>query len=141
MTFTGTEVDLDRLAGCVFGLTAAPAERDLAEELVAEIGGRPNWVPEDRRTLYHAGLAHGANHLVTLVTEAMEMLSAAGGDNPADTLRPLLEAALDNALAQGDAALTGPTVRGDVQTVGATLDDLPAHRQEESRVGKERGRP
>ena len=30
---------------------------------------------EDRRTLYHAGLAHGANHLVTLVTQAMELLS------------------------------------------------------------------
>ena len=32
------------------------------------------WVPEEMRTLYHAGLAHGANHLVTLVTEAMEIL-------------------------------------------------------------------
>src|SRR3546814_17975658 len=57
----------------------------------------------------------------------MDMLSAAGGDNPADTLRPLLEAPLDNALAQGDAALTGPIVRGDVQTVGAHLDDLTAN--------------
>ena len=75
------------------------------------------WVPEEMRTLYHAGLAHGANHLVTLVTEAMEILSAAGADDPAGTLRPLLTAALDNALAHGDAALTGPIVRGDVGTV------------------------
>ena len=49
------------------------------------------WVPEDKRTLYHAGLAHGANHLVTLVTEAMEMLAAAGAEDPAGTLRPLLD--------------------------------------------------
>ena len=41
------------------------------------------WVPEEMRTLYHAGLAHGANHLVTLVTQAMEMLAAAGADDPA----------------------------------------------------------
>ena len=82
------------------------------------------WVPEDRRTLYHAGLAHGANHLVTLVSEALEMLAAAGADQPADTLRPLLQAALDNALAYGDAALTGPIVRGDVNTVRAHLADL-----------------
>ena len=82
------------------------------------------WVPEDKRTLYHAGLAHGANHLVTLVTEAMEMLAAAGGDDPAGTLRPLLQAALDNALNQGDAALTGPIVRGDVNTVRAHLADI-----------------
>jgi predicted short-subunit dehydrogenase-like oxidoreductase (DUF2520 family) len=73
------------------------------------------WVPEEMRTLYHAGLAHGANHLVTLVTEAMEMLAAAGADDPAGTLRPLLTAALDNALDDGDAALTGPIVRGDVE--------------------------
>jgi predicted short-subunit dehydrogenase-like oxidoreductase (DUF2520 family) len=127
MTFTGTEVDLDRLAGTIFGLTAGAAERELAEQLVADLGGRPTWVPEEMRTLYHAGLAHGANHLVTLVTEAMEILSASGVDDPAGTLRPLLTAALDNALEHGDAALTGPIVRGDVGTVRAHLADLQAN--------------
>ena len=34
---------------------------------------------------------------------------------PPRTLRPLLTAALDNALEHGDAALTGPIVRGDVE--------------------------
>jgi len=126
MTFTGTEVDLPRLAGCVFGVTAADADRELTESLVADLGGRAMWVPEDRRTLYHAGLAHGANHLVTLVAEAMEILSAAGAEDPAATLRPLLTAALDNALEDGDAALTGPIVRGDVETVRAHLADLEA---------------
>jgi predicted short-subunit dehydrogenase-like oxidoreductase (DUF2520 family) len=127
MTFTGTATDLERLHGCVFGLTAAPADRALAERLVADLGGRPMWVPEEMRTLYHAGLAHGANHLVTLVTEAMEILAAAGADDPAGTLRPLLTAALDNALAAGDAALTGPIVRGDAGTVAAHLADLAAN--------------
>ena len=127
MTFTGTAVDLDRLAGTVFGLTTGAAERGVAEALVADLGGRPNWVPEEMRTLYHAGLAHGANHLVTLVAEAMEILSASGVGDPAATLRPLLTAALDNALDQGDAALTGPIVRGDVGTVRAHLDDLRAN--------------
>jgi predicted short-subunit dehydrogenase-like oxidoreductase (DUF2520 family) len=124
MTFTGTELDLPRLEGCVFGVTADATDRALTEGLVADLGGRPMWVPEDRRTLYHAGLAHGANHLVTLVTAAMEILSAAGADDPAATLRPLLTAALDNALDHGDAALTGPIVRGDVETVRAHVADL-----------------
>jgi predicted short-subunit dehydrogenase-like oxidoreductase (DUF2520 family) len=127
MTFTGSAVDLPRLAGCVFGVTSAEADRELTEALVADLGGRPMWVPEDRRTLYHAGLAHGANHLVTLVTEAMEILSAAGAEDPAATLRPLLTAALDNALQHGDAALTGPIVRGDVETVRAHVTDLVAN--------------
>lgn len=141
LTFTGTDVDLPRLQGCVFGVTAPPAERAMAERLVADLGGRIMWVPEERRSLYHASLAHGANHLVTLVSQAMEMLAAAGvgdaesGVDPADTLRPLLEAALSNALAYGDAALTGPIVRGDIETVRAHLvelaratpQDLPAY--------------
>ena len=127
MTFTGTSVDLERLTGCVFGLTAAPAERAVAEALVADLGGSPMWVPEEMRTLYHAGLAHGANHLVTLVSEALEILAAAGADDPSGTLRPLLTAALDNALAQGDVALTGPIVRGDVNTVRAHLADIAAN--------------
>jgi predicted short-subunit dehydrogenase-like oxidoreductase (DUF2520 family) len=124
MTFTGTELDLDRLAGCVFGMTAGPEEREYAEGLVSDLGGIALWVPENKRTLYHAGLAHGANHLVTLVSQAMELLAASGAEDPAATLRPLLSAALDNALQSGDAALTGPIVRGDVLTVQAHLDDI-----------------
>jgi predicted short-subunit dehydrogenase-like oxidoreductase (DUF2520 family) len=124
MTFTGTAIDLPRLAGCVFGVTVGEAERALAERLVADLGGRPIWVPEDKRALYHAGLAHGANHLVTLVTQAMELLSASGADRPADTLRPLLQAALDNVLEQGDSALTGPIARGDVETVRDHLAEV-----------------
>ena len=127
MTFTGTVLDLPRLDGCVFGVTASDADRELAATLVADLGGRPIWVPEDKRSLYHAGLAHGANHLVTLVAQAMELLSAAGADHPEATLRPLLEAALDNALESGDAALTGPIVRGDVETVRAHLADVRAN--------------
>jgi predicted short-subunit dehydrogenase-like oxidoreductase (DUF2520 family) len=127
MTFTGTEVDLPRLRGCVYGVTAGPADRELAERLVADLGGVPMWVPEDKRTLYHAGLAHGANHLVTLVAQAMELLGAAGADDPAATLRPLLNAALDNALADGDAALTGPIVRGDVGTIRGHLAEIAAN--------------
>jgi len=120
MTFTGTDVDLDRT--CVFGLTAADTERALAEELVADLGGTPMWVDEANRALYHAALAHGANHLVTLVTQSMDILRMAGAADPAAVLRPLLSAALDNSLAYGDAALTGPVVRGDVTTIRAHVD-------------------
>ncbi len=127
MTFTGTELDLDRLSGCVFGMTAGDGERAYAESLVSDLGGIALWVPENKRTLYHAGLAHGANHLVTLVSQAMELLAASGAEDPAATLRPLLSAALDNALTSGDAALTGPILRGDVRTVQAHLDDIAEH--------------
>jgi len=122
MTFTGTEVDLDR--GCVFGVTALPADRDVAETLVAELGGTVMWVDEADRATYHASLAHGANHLTTIVTQAMDLLREIGAEDPAAVLRPLLSAALDNTLAYGDAALTGPVARGDVDTVRAHMANL-----------------
>lgn len=124
MTFTGTSVDLARLAGCSFGVTAPPALRPVVEALVMEMGGEPQWVEEDRRALYHAALANGANHLVTLVAESMDLLRRCGVEAPAHLLGPLLGAALDNALRSGDAALTGPVARGDAGTVAAHLAEL-----------------
>lgn len=124
MTFTGTTVDLGRLAGCVFGVTVDDDDREEAADLVRALSGTPMWVAEENRTLYHAGMAHGANHLVTLVAQSMDLLARAGADDPAAALRPLLTAALDNALAHGDAALTGPIVRGDVNTVRAHVAEI-----------------
>jgi predicted short-subunit dehydrogenase-like oxidoreductase (DUF2520 family) len=117
MTFTGTSLDLGRLAGCCFGVTAPEPLRPVAEALVLEMGGEPVWVEEEARPLYHAALAHGANHLVTLVAQTLDLLRAAGVDDPARLVGPLLRAALDNALLAGDAALTGPVARGDAGTV------------------------
>ena len=124
MTFTGTDLDLERLPGCVLGLTAGPLGRAVGEQLAADLGARVVHVAEEQRTRYHAALAHGANHLATLVVQSADLLRAAGSDDPAAVLRPLLQAALDNGLAYGDAALTGPVARGDVRTVAAHLDAL-----------------
>ncbi|WP_171166480.1 Rossmann-like and DUF2520 domain-containing protein [Streptomyces sp. I05A-00742] len=127
MTFTGTSVDVQRLAGCSFGVTAPEELRLAAEALVIEMGGEPEWIDEAARPLYHAALAIGANHLVTLLAQAMELLGTAGVGNPARMLGPLLGAALDNALRSGDAALTGPVARGDAGTVAAHIAELRTH--------------
>ncbi|HEX9230300.1 MAG TPA: DUF2520 domain-containing protein, partial [Jatrophihabitantaceae bacterium] len=71
MTFAGRPEDLDRLAGATFGVTAPDELRPVAEALVVEIGGEPVWVPELARPLYHAALTIGANHLTTLVNDAV----------------------------------------------------------------------
>ncbi len=124
MTFTGAPEDADRLLGCPFGVTSSPAYRPVAETLVLEIGGEPFFVAEADRTLYHAALVTGANHLVTLVAEAADLLRTAGVAEPGRILAPLLTAALDNGLRRGDRGLTGPVSRGDVGTVGRHLDTL-----------------
>ena len=126
MTFTGTSVDLDRLAGVCFGVTAPEVLRPVAETLVLEMGGDPVWVDESNRPLYHAALAQGANHLVTLVASSMDLLRKAGADDPQRMLGPLLSAALDNSLRYGDSALTGPVARGDAGTVRLHIAVLSA---------------
>ncbi|MFD9390239.1 Rossmann-like and DUF2520 domain-containing protein [Streptomyces sp. NPDC060000] len=127
MTFTGSPVDVQRLAGCSFGVTAPDELRLAAEALVIEMGGEPEWIAEENRPLYHAALALGANHLVTLVAQSMELLRAAGVEAPDRMLGPLLGAALDNALRSGDGALTGPVARGDAGTVAAHIAELREH--------------
>jgi predicted short-subunit dehydrogenase-like oxidoreductase (DUF2520 family) len=124
MTFSGAPEDADRLAGAPFGVTSRPEHRPVAETLVLEMGGEPFFVAEEDRRLYHAALVTGANHLVTLVAEAADLLRTAGIDEPARVLAPLLTAALDNGLRRGDRGLTGPVSRGDVGTVHDHLETL-----------------
>ncbi|GAB2527626.1 Rossmann-like and DUF2520 domain-containing protein [Nocardia heshunensis] len=142
MTFTGHDEDVARLANACFGVTAADdIGYAIAQSLVIEMGGEPVRVSEEHRTLYHAALAHGSNHLVTLIVDAVEALRAALSgpgllgqqtidDQPNGlaerVLAPLASAALDNALRRGPAALTGPVARGDVAAVAAHLDALEA---------------
>lgn len=124
LPFGGTRVDLHRLTGTAFGVTAPEPLRPVAEALVVEMGGEPVWLTEDQRPLWHAALAHGANHLTTLVASSADLLRAAGVEAPGAVLGPLLGAALDGALRAGDAALTGPVARGDAGTVRAHLQIL-----------------
>ncbi|MEO3785590.1 DUF2520 domain-containing protein [Actinocorallia sp. B10E7] len=126
MTFTGRTDDLERLTGISFGVTAPGRLRPVAEALVVEMGAEPVWIEEERRTTYHAALALGANHLITLVVESFGLLSAAGVAEPGRMLGPLLGAALDNALRLGGQGLTGPVARGDAGTVSDHLDALKA---------------
>ncbi|RXR26990.1 DUF2520 domain-containing protein [Oerskovia turbata] len=134
MTFSGTSLDLSRLEGTTFAVTGPAPVQPIGQALVVEIGGEPVVVEEEARGLYHAALAHGANHLVVLVAQAAQALEAAGIEQPGRVLAPLLSAALDGATRSADAAggagpgaiaaLTGPVSRGDVGTVAEHLEVL-----------------
>jgi predicted short-subunit dehydrogenase-like oxidoreductase (DUF2520 family) len=140
MTFTGADEDIARLTDACFGITAADEiGYAIAQSLVLEIGGEPFGVREDARTLYHAALAHGSNHIVTLIADALTALRAAlsgqellgqelVGDAPGGlaerVVGPLARAALENTLRRGQAALTGPVARGDAAALAAHLSAL-----------------
>ena len=119
MTFTGLSLDLTRLADCSFGVTAPTAVLPIAQALVVEMGAEPVVIDEADRKLYHAALAHASNHLVTIAAQSSELLQRIGVEQPARLLGPLMRASLENALASGEHALTGPVARGDTGTIEA----------------------
>lgn len=136
MTFTGTSLDLDRMVGATFAVTAPAAFLPIGQALVVEMGGEPVVLDDAARPLYHAALVHGANHVVTLVEQASSLLSAAGIDDPGRVLGPLVHASVEGALTEAPGAmstLTGPIVRGDARTVAAHLEAL-ASRPEAARA-------
>jgi predicted short-subunit dehydrogenase-like oxidoreductase (DUF2520 family) len=117
MTFTGMSLDLARLNDCSFGVTAEATVLPIAQALVVEMGGEPVVIAEQDRTLYHAALAHASNHLVTIAAQSAQLLAEAGVEQPDRVLSALMRASLENALASGESALTGPVARGDAGTV------------------------
>ncbi|MGC4252851.1 MAG: DUF2520 domain-containing protein [Sphingobium sp.] len=126
MTFTGDpESEVRRMAGAPFGVTGDSAEAiERAMAVVTLLGGKGFIIAEEKRSLYHGALSHAANHLVTLMAGAARALEAAGVDDPHDILGPLVRAAMENSLADGFAALSGPLLRGDRGTIGDHLDAL-----------------
>lgn len=113
-----------RLPGTSWAVTAATADLGWARVLVTDLGGSPVTVAERDRTLYHTGLAMGANGTSALVTLARELLLGAGVDEPGPFLAPLVVPAAEHAAEQGAAALTGPVRRGDAGTVARHLAEL-----------------
>ena len=122
LPLTGTSMDLDRLAGSVFGVTAPEGLRSVAEALVIELGAEPVWIPNEARNGYHAALTFAANYAMTLVNESVDLLADSGAEAPARILGPLVRASVETALERGDKGQTGPITRGDGSTVRSHLD-------------------
>lgn len=112
MTFTGTSVDVARLVGTPFAVTAAAPFLPIAQALVVEMGGEPSSSP--RRTAPSTTRASPTAPTSSPVSPCRRrrILAEAGIENPALYVRPLLEAALDRALTEGVAGISGPAAAG-----------------------------
>jgi predicted short-subunit dehydrogenase-like oxidoreductase (DUF2520 family) len=116
-----------QLAGTYFAVEADEALRPVLERLVTDLGGIPFTVPADGRALYHAAAVLAGNAPLALVARATALLESAGVDPTVagEALASLLEGAAQNARRLGArAALTGPVVRNDAETVERHLAAL-----------------
>jgi predicted short-subunit dehydrogenase-like oxidoreductase (DUF2520 family) len=98
----------------------------MGEQLARDIGMRPVVLDRQAKPRYHAAAAIASNYLVVLAAMAERLMVEAGVDAP--TARHGIATLMDGTLANvraGGAALTGPIIRGDVETVRAHLAVLP----------------
>lgn len=110
-----------RLVG-VFAAVEGPRDVD---DFAHALGLQPFRVDPARRAQYHAAATIASNHLVALLAHMQRVAHEAGV--PFEAFLPLIETTVASVAEHGTAvALTGPVARGDVTTVAAHLDALPA---------------
>ena len=100
----------------------------VARALALRLGMHARVIPPEQRALYHAAASMASNFLITLEAAAERLAREVGLERAA--LVPLVRATVDQwAALGGRAALTGPIVRGDEETVarqrGAVADAAP----------------
>ena len=124
---TGVDTDFTG-AGCVVGGNSPRALAE-GERLARILRMNVTEIGDGDRTLYHAAASLAANYLVTLEGEVERLMAMVGVDRR--MVAPLARAALDAWASRGAAAaLTGPIVRGDEETVRRQRDALAARAPE-----------
>ncbi len=117
----------DRLAGITYALAGEPAAIAAGRRLADALDGYTILVPPNMRPLYHSAAVLASNGLVAVLAAAVRLFGQAGiteGD-AVQALVPLVRGTLDNLQNLGvRGALTGPVVRGDVDTVRLHLARL-----------------
>jgi len=119
-------------------LTGAPAAvagsdaraEALAAGLAEALGMKPFVIDEADRPLYHAAASMASNFLVTLEQNAAVLLADSGVEDPREVLAPLVRRTLENWIAHGPEALTGPIARGDEATVSRHREAIAQARPE-----------
>jgi predicted short-subunit dehydrogenase-like oxidoreductase (DUF2520 family) len=119
----------ERLAGATWGVEGDGAALRFAERIVHACGGHALRIAPGGKPAYHAAAVFASNYAVALLSVAERLMEQAGVD--AADARPALAAlaagAVENVGARGPAAaLTGPVIRGDVETVALHLGRLSA---------------
>jgi predicted short-subunit dehydrogenase-like oxidoreductase (DUF2520 family) len=126
------EQGIGNLRGSYFRIEADPEATETARVIVKALGGielaLPKWSSDkDSAALYHAGAVAVSNYFVALVDYGLKFYQSLGADKK-EALRavlPLIRGTLRNIETLGTPdALTGPIMRGDVQTVQDHLDAM-----------------
>lgn len=123
-SFANSEQAIKILPGSIFSIEGDGAGMSVAQRIVEDLGGRFFPIRKESKPLYHAGACVASNYLVTLISQAVELLVISGipREMCLPALLPLVEGTLHNVKQIGiPQALTGPIARGDTSTISRHL--------------------
>lgn len=126
-TFPEPRLAVKSLRNVVFAIEGNRKAMSMARRLARDLGGHAVPIDAENKALYHAAAALASGHLAALFAVAAEAIAKTGraGERLKAGLLTLSRATLDAIEALGfPEALTGPIVRGDVETVSAHIDAL-----------------
>ncbi|MGO2660829.1 Rossmann-like and DUF2520 domain-containing protein [Mycetocola reblochoni] len=98
MEFTGTSLDLSRLAGSYAAVTAPAPVLPIAQALAVEMGAEPVVIAEGDRPAYAEAIATATEFSRSIVGQSSALLSGIGVAEPGPFLASLVHSSVDNAL-------------------------------------------
>jgi predicted short-subunit dehydrogenase-like oxidoreductase (DUF2520 family) len=100
MSFTGSTIDLARMAESYFAVTAPAPVLPIGQALAVEMGGEPIVVAEADRAAYAEAISTATSFSTAIVDQATGLLASIGVEAPGSVLGPLVRSAVDNALSR-----------------------------------------
>ncbi|MCU1581940.1 MAG: oxidoreductase [Microbacteriaceae bacterium] len=100
MSFTGSTIDLARMAESYFAVTAPAPVLPIGQALAVEMGGEPIVVAEADRAAYAEAISTATSFSTAIVDQATGLLASIGIEAPGTVLGPLVRSAVDNALSR-----------------------------------------
>ncbi len=98
IAFTGTSIDLRRLAGAFAAVTAPTPVLPIAQALAVELGCEPVVVAEGDRTAYAEAILTATTFSRSIVEQSTRLLAEIGVESPGSYLSALVHATIDDAL-------------------------------------------
>ena len=126
MTFTGTSIDIGRLAEIYFAVTAPTPVLPIGQALVVEMGGEPVIVAEADRPSYAEAVDTATAFSTAIVEQATLLLAGIGIEHPGAVIAPLVRSAIENALARTSPDVLDREVLAELQDLGAAAADADA---------------
>lgn len=115
-----------------FGIEGTVQALPRARQLVNDLDARWVVIPEQMKPLYHAACVFSSGYIVVLMNVIQELTKKLQVVPPwTEMFGPLMTSAMENAITRSaGSALTGPVVRGDLETINLHMTSLAAHTPE-----------